>query len=135
MSEHRLLFIYGTLKKDCHNAELMRRAEYLGEAITNEATWTLKAITTYDFPYPVLTAGTHRIKGELYRVDHALLHELDVFELALPFSDQEYERRLITLSNGENADTYTALPHLAKTSKKMHPFIQMQNNIQIWNEL
>jgi gamma-glutamylaminecyclotransferase len=101
------LFVYGTLKGGCRNHGTMRGAEFAGEAATEPAYLLVNCGS-----YPGLVrAGNglagQSIRGELYRVDEALLAVLDCFE-DVPL---EYVRATIRLANGSEAQTYLyALP-------------------------
>jgi gamma-glutamylcyclotransferase (GGCT)/AIG2-like uncharacterized protein YtfP len=101
------LFVYGTLKRGCRNHGAMRGAEFAGEAWTEPAHLLVNCGS-----YPGLVrAGDglagQSIRGELYRVDEALLAELDRFE-GVPL---EYVRETIRLADGSDAQTYSyALP-------------------------
>ena len=127
-----LVFIYGTLKRGGRNESMMSGTQYLREATTRDAMWDLKAITDFDYPFPALTKGAYKIKGELYRMTEAQLHTLDIFEQAHPHDDQEYERVDITLEENIQAQAYIARPTLIKHSCSSHASIQLRGHTKIW---
>jgi gamma-glutamylcyclotransferase (GGCT)/AIG2-like uncharacterized protein YtfP len=102
MSGAVTLFVYGTLKHGCSNHGVLRGATFVGETVTEPAYLLVNCGS-----YPGLVrAGNGRagvaIRGELYRVDEALLAALDRFE-GVP---QEYVRDTIRLSDSSEAETY-----------------------------
>ena len=90
-----LLFLYGTLKRGQRNHHLMAGQEFLRPAQTAPRYRMVNV-----GPYPALVADpAHgiRIRGELWQVDDAALHRLDIFEGApqSPTEDAEFVRRTI----------------------------------------
>ena len=76
------VFVYGTLKKKKGNHHYLRSAIYLGEAVTNEASFTM---FNGGFPFVSDHFPSHersgRIVGELYQVDsQETLDRLDQLE-------------------------------------------------------
>src|SRR5687768_10731375 len=76
--ESRLLFVYGTLKRGCHNHRLLRNSRYIGEA---------KLAPNYvllgegiPFLCPVEPGTGLLVEGEIYEVTPCQLHRLDSFE-------------------------------------------------------
>ena len=72
-----LLFLYGTLKRGGRNHPLVADQEFLGPART------LPRYRLYDsgsYPCLVDDAAGVAIRGELWRVDAAMLQRLDEFE-------------------------------------------------------
>ena len=72
-----ILFVYGTLKRGCGAHYLLRRAEFLGEAVTRPC------YRLYDLgAYPALVEDANgvAVRGELWAVDEATLRELDEYE-------------------------------------------------------
>ena len=75
-----LVFIYGTLKQGCRNHDKLKGAKFIGRAQTA----TEYSMYSYADQFPYLTQrpslNMHKVYGELYEVDDALLGELDTFE-------------------------------------------------------
>jgi gamma-glutamylaminecyclotransferase len=109
--EGATIFVYGTLKRGCRNHEVLKTAEFLGEAWT-EPGYGLVQCGSRPYAYPGLVrVGPMRaepahagegVSGEVYRVDAELLAALDRFE-DVP---NEYERAAIRLSDGREAQAY-----------------------------
>jgi gamma-glutamylaminecyclotransferase len=96
------LFVYGTLKRGCSNHAVMRGAEFAGEAATEPG---YLMVNCGSYPGLVRAANGQAgmaIRGELYRIDEALLAKLDRFE-SVP---TEYVRETIRLADGSEAQTY-----------------------------
>ena len=73
------IFVYGTLKQGFHNHSLLEDAEFICEATTKEK-YPMVNIEEY-FPYLLNKKGVgHYIKGEVYRMDDAILLLLDILE-------------------------------------------------------
>ena len=104
----KLVFVYGSLKKDFDNHHIIEKAKYKCKAKT------LKRFDMYEedyanYPYLLkrTTAKSYNVKGELYEIYRDdILKELDRFEDAPNY----YERRTIKVKiyNGEvkKADAY-----------------------------
>lgn len=75
MASNRV-FVYGSLKRGFSNHVLLRRADYLGEHVT-ESRYTM-----YDLgPYPAVSVGGRTpISGEVFTVDKLTLLALDRLE-------------------------------------------------------
>jgi len=102
MTAELILFIYGTLKRGCRNHSVMRGAEFAGQAATEPA---YLLVNCGAYPGLVRAAGERTgvsVRGELYRVDGALLAELDRFE-GVP---SDYVRAMVRLADGSEAQTY-----------------------------
>lgn len=70
-----LIFVYGTLRKGECNHHLLESSDCLG-LFETEPNYQL-----YEHDdYPGLSHGSNRILGELYRIDDAILSQLDVLE-------------------------------------------------------
>ncbi len=121
-----ILFIYGTLKHGHRNAALLKHAEFLGSAITNDAAYTMVAVNdpACDYAYPgVILGGSGKIVGELYRIDAATLAVIDRLEA----QGVDYNRQFITITDSTN-NTIDAMIYLfinAQNSPVMttHPHI------------
>jgi len=68
------LFTYGTLKKGFRNHELLKNANYIGDAFIYG-----RMINT-NYGFPALITGTDIVKGELYEIDIFTLESLDWLE-------------------------------------------------------
>jgi gamma-glutamylcyclotransferase (GGCT)/AIG2-like uncharacterized protein YtfP len=91
------LFVYGSLRRGReHHAEL-RGARFIAVART-AAEYALRDLDGY----PLLTAGSQAIDGELYELDARELARLDAFE------GPNYARGAVRLDNGEQAIAYLA---------------------------
>lgn len=76
MSEHCLVFVYGTLRQGEYNAPYLKGARFLGPCLSASAytMWDLGA-------YPgVVPGGDAPVVGEVYQVDDETLAQLDVLE-------------------------------------------------------
>lgn len=69
------LFVYGTLKKNKSNHNLLKNAEFIGEAFVFGTLYDLNV----GFPALVET-GNNKVYGEIYKIDDSLIESLDQFE-------------------------------------------------------
>ena len=92
------VFVYGTLMRGHGNNWLMQDAAFLGEAETNPE-YTLYNLG--HFP-GMVEEGKTSIKGEVYDVSSWTLGWLDKLENV----PELYQRKKITLQNGEAVETY-----------------------------
>jgi gamma-glutamylaminecyclotransferase len=73
-----LLFVYGTLKRGCHNNRLLTGQRYVGEAVT------VPHYRLYDLgSYPAMVedrTGGLAVRGELWEVSEGCLAALDEYE-------------------------------------------------------
>ncbi|MEC9073501.1 MAG: gamma-glutamylcyclotransferase family protein [Myxococcota bacterium] len=100
MEEH--VFVYGSLMQGLQFHHVLDGADYLGEDRT-EGAYRLISLG----PYPAAVEGVESaIRGELYRVNPAILRRLDVLEGA----PELYERRRVTLHSGQEAWMYIMPP-------------------------
>lgn len=101
--ERSRVFVYGSLKRGQPNHHWLTDAVWLGEA-------SLDGVQLFDLgPFPMAVAispsqpgGLHPVRGELYRVDGAILKRLDRLEAA----PRLFERHWLPLSDGANAWVY-----------------------------
>lgn len=93
-----ILFVYGTLKHGQRNHGLMRKARFLGEAVTAPQ-YTLLDLGS--FP-GMIHGGTTAVHGELCEVGSQLLTRLDRHEGVPRF----YMRESIRLSCGSFVESY-----------------------------
>jgi gamma-glutamylcyclotransferase (GGCT)/AIG2-like uncharacterized protein YtfP len=110
-SVHRteLLFVYGTLKRGLGNHHQLASATFAGES------W-LDGVELHDLgPFPMAIAGSGRVHGELYRVDHGQLEHLDRFEGA----PRLYQRRQWPLPDGRLAWVYLGQPRQVRHSPRL----------------
>lgn len=71
-----LVFVYGTLKRAGRLGMVLKKDQFLGEAVTARQSFDM-------FPgggFPYLWNGKHKIKGELFDVSDATLARLDEIE-------------------------------------------------------
>jgi len=127
----KLVFVYGSLKKDFDNHHVIEKAKYKCKAKT------LKRFDMFEedyanYPYLLerTTIKSHNIKGELYEISrHDILNELDKFEDAPNY----YERRTIKVKiyNGKikKADAYFMKEHkVPKNKEPLEEWIEHKNN-------
>ena len=91
MSDHRLVAVYGTLRRGGTNSHYLKDADYLGDDV-------LDTITLYDLgPYPGARAEpSDGIAVEVFSVSRAQMDMLDELEGYLPAAPEKglYTRRL-----------------------------------------
>ncbi len=95
-----LVFVYGSLKRGFRHHAVLGAAPLVREASTAPG----YRLVRYG-EYPALArdlGGTERVYGELYRVALGDLPRLDAFE-DVP---ELYQRELISLDSGEQAEAY-----------------------------
>jgi len=127
----KLVFVYGSLKKNFDNHHVIEKAKYKCKAKT------LKRFDMFEedyanYPYLLerTTIKSHNIKGELYEISrHDILNELDKFEDAPNY----YERRTIKVKiyNGKikKADAYFMKEHKVPRNKEpLEEWIEHKNN-------
>jgi gamma-glutamylaminecyclotransferase len=95
--EH-LVFVYGTLRQEEVNHDLLVRARFVAEARTEPC------FELFDLgPFPAMSAdGETAVCGEVYAVDDATLARLDHLEGHPRF----YQRTRIRLDGGQEVQTY-----------------------------
>lgn len=105
------VFVYGTLKRGGDNHHYLAYQQFLGPART-PAGYTLYSLG--DYPGMVrATADTAGVAGELWAVDAACLHQLDLLE---GVNEGLYERVPIKLAAPEDdkpVETYLYLGSIA----------------------
>ena len=106
-----LVFVYGTLRKTGRYHHLLKNADYLSTVRTHPV-YTL--VDVGSFP-GLLKNGTTTVIGELYKVTHQTLMELDHLEEVPTL----YTREEIQLNDGRIAWTYFLHPN----NKKKLPII------------
>ena len=92
-----LRFVYGSLKRGQGNHHELGAAVFVAEVRTVPQ-FALRVLDGY----PLLVAGTHSIRGELFLLPNAQLPALDAFE------GEQYERREIELGDRTCVLTYMA---------------------------
>lgn len=93
----KLIFVYGSLKKNHHNHRLLDNALFLGEATTVDDTYHM--FDNKSFPY-VVNNGKFFVKGELYELrDEFSLKYLDRLEGHPDF----YTRTPITVKTADGS--------------------------------
>ena len=107
-----LLFVYGSLKRGMANHPQLQQAVWVGCA-------RLEGLALYDLgPYPMAIPCSEpgsAIEGELYRVNAALLEQLDRFEGA----PRLYQRKLHHGSRGEAVWVYVGRAHQVRHVKRL----------------
>ena len=99
------VFVYGTLK------DVKTRKEALGENVQAEEA-TAKGTVTENKKYPDFhPEGKHEIKGEVLTLTPEQIKKLDNWE-------EKYDRKQITLDNGEKAWVYEEKPEYEQTARK-----------------
>ncbi|PMR77901.1 gamma-glutamylcyclotransferase family protein [Billgrantia endophytica] len=110
--EH-LLFVYGTLKRGfSHHEKYLGRSVLISRAETSDAYPMVLCSERY---YPVMIdamGSGQRVQGELYRVDAALIDNLDVLERVNERDGYQRRRLSTTLPDGaiKNAWCYIKAP-------------------------
>jgi gamma-glutamylaminecyclotransferase len=97
LPEH-LVFVYGTLRQEEVNHDLLVRARFVAEARTEPC------FDLFDLgAFPAMsTGGETAVLGEVYAVDDATLARLDRLEGHPSF----YQRTQIRLDDGQEVQTY-----------------------------
>jgi len=101
------LFVYGSLKRGLRHHDQLRGATFLGETRTAP-----RYQLVLHGEYPALTGGEREVVGELYRVDDARLHRLDVFEGCPDL----YRRDSVELHDGRRVVAYVLPPERVESS-------------------
>lgn len=84
------IIVYGSLRRNQGNSHWMTHAQWLGDFL-------VKNYELYNLGhYPGVVAGDGAIYGEVYRIDAAILAELD----ALRTKGGEYNRQLVSTPYG-----------------------------------
>jgi gamma-glutamylaminecyclotransferase len=96
--KQHLVFVYGTLRQDEVNHDLLAPARFVAEARTEPC------FELFDLgPFPAMSAnGRTAVLGELYAVDDATLARLDHLE----GHPRLYQRTRIRLDDGQEVQTY-----------------------------
>ncbi len=90
-----LVFVYGTLKRDCINHNYLKYATFIGDAETVEAYSMYQH--KYGYPAVIEKGNEHIISGELYICDDYIMKSLDRLE-GTP--DLFYRKEIPILYNG-----------------------------------
>ena len=127
----KLVFVYGSLKKDFDNHHIIEKAKYKCKARTVKKFDMFKEdCANYPYLLKRTTIKSHNIKGELYEIyRNDILNELDRFEDAPNY----YERHTIKVKiyNGEikKADAYFMKEHkIPKNKEPISEWIEEKNN-------
>ena len=95
MSEHALVFVYGTLRKGGRAYSRMADARFVSFAC-------MKGRLVYVDRYPGLVGGDEKVVGEVYEVSPAVLRQLDEYEgCFLDPPDYVREGRECVMDSGE----------------------------------
>jgi gamma-glutamylcyclotransferase (GGCT)/AIG2-like uncharacterized protein YtfP len=129
-----LVFVYGTLKRGERNFDRMAGARFIGTATTRDATFTLREYDSISRPgrlVPDVSAGgEHRIAGELFAVDDALLAALDAFERV----GVDYERQTVALADGQSAQMYLHSANSARPARPALSLARVEGDVVSWSE-
>lgn len=130
-----LVFVYGTLKRGERNFDRMAGARFIGPATTRDATFTLREYDSVSRPgrlVPDVSAGgEHRIAGELFEVDSALLAALDAFERV----GVDYERQTVALTAGRSAEMYLHSANSVRPARPMVALARVEGDAVSWSEM
>jgi gamma-glutamylcyclotransferase (GGCT)/AIG2-like uncharacterized protein YtfP len=102
------VFVYGTLMKGELHHTSIQHARFVRTAETQPA----YDLVQIDYYPAMLPGGQVAIRGELYEVDDETLARLDELEEVPHY----YERQVITLADGSEAQTYVMPRERAQTS-------------------
>jgi gamma-glutamylaminecyclotransferase len=129
-----LVFVYGTLKRGERNFDRMAGARFIGPAVTRGAAYVLRKYDSVSRPGrlapDVSEGGEHRIAGELFEVDDALLAELDRFERV----GTDYERRTVALAGGQTAGMYLRSANSLRAAKPLVMLARVEGDVVSWSE-
>jgi gamma-glutamylcyclotransferase (GGCT)/AIG2-like uncharacterized protein YtfP len=127
----RLVFVYGSLKRNFDNHYIIEKAKYKCEAKTLKRFDMFKEdCANYPYLLKRTTTKSYNVKGELYEISrNDILNELDKFEDAPNY----YERRTIKVKiySGEikKADAYFMKEHkIPKNKEPLEEWIEHKNN-------
>ncbi len=129
------IFIYGTLKRGERNEAFLKNADYIGAAVTRDASYSMLVVDdpACEYRYPgVLTGGSSRIKGELYSVDDATLEALDRLEGL----GEDYMRAEAILEGRQSAQIYLFINRAQFNVLENSPqiFYDVRNNSYEWKD-
>jgi gamma-glutamylcyclotransferase (GGCT)/AIG2-like uncharacterized protein YtfP len=112
------VFVYGSLKSDFHNNDVLSFAEFVARTKTLSARYTMLSMG----PFPALVeTGSFFIDGEIYRVHGETLWTLDIMEGQGDF----YDRKQIQVVD-------YAEPAWCYFLRDTNPLYQNPNCPQIW---
>ena len=113
-----VVFVYGTLKKDCDLNHIMDPSTYLGKAVTKDK-YKLHNINGL----PMLEKGIEEnyIEGEVYVVNDEILKTLDVLEGIPNF----YQRESIFVMLGDVDLIYTYVYFITEKALKTEKCISL----------
>jgi gamma-glutamylcyclotransferase (GGCT)/AIG2-like uncharacterized protein YtfP len=77
MNYEHIIFVYGTLKKNCVANDMLRESQYLGTAITKPL-YQLYSCGSY--PALVACENGSNIQGEIYGISDEQKKRLDIYE-------------------------------------------------------
>lgn len=101
------LFVYGSLRRGLYNYELYLKgkSQFIGYGYVMGELYTLK-----ERSYPALLPGNSSILGEIYEVDEAVAHAIDVLEEYVPGSSENEYEKLFTHILDEQGRLLDTLP-------------------------
>lgn len=69
------VFVYGSLKKNFHNNDLLSNAEFIGNGVTDSKYFMINLGN-----FPGVISGFSKISGEVYKINFEILQDLDILE-------------------------------------------------------
>jgi len=119
------VFVYGSLKKGLFLHWALQHCKFLGTFDTGKFL-DLLAVSEHA-PFPIVTRGDFRVRGEVYEVDNELLHQLDIIEGG-------YDRCHIMLDGIVGKVNIYMLPYRMKPECNFHKNVDLEeNDVKVWN--
>lgn len=98
------VFVYGTLKRGHGNHHLLKGSRFIGIDFIYGTLINLG-------PFPAVIEGKRAVEGEIYEIDEATLHRLDLLEGHPNF----YERKTTVTINAAERVSYYQFKHPPQT--------------------
>lgn len=118
------VFVYGSLKKGLFLHWAIQHCKFLGTFETGKYL-DLLAVSEHA-PFPIVTRGDYKVRGEVYEVDDDLLHHLDVVEGG-------YDRCHIMIDGIEGKVNIYMLPYRLKEEYHFHKNVDIEDDVKVWN--
>ena len=127
----KLVFVYGSLKKNFDNHHIIEKAKYKCKAKTVKR-FDMFEENCANYPYLLkrTTVKSHNIKGELYEIYRDdILNELDRFEDAPNYYERHTIKVKIYDGTIKKADAYFMKEHkIPKNKEPLEEWIEQKNN-------
>jgi len=127
----KLVFVYGSLKKDFDNHHVIKKAKYKCKAKTVKR-FDMFEEDYANYPYLLkrTTTKSHNIKGEIYEIYRTdILNELDRFEDAPNYYERHTIKVKIYDGTIKKADAYFMKEHkIPKNKEPLEEWIEQKNN-------